>query len=127
MLKNKKNRVSLAVSTLILLCSCSSQAVDNIKSNKDKIEAAKGKIVWDFDHKLQYRQKSLANNKYRLEVLKTNKVDFNRMATFLIRQSYEVCGSYGYTLKMNSGIELFTDQMAMPNRVRKSLIAEVQC
>ncbi|MCW8865927.1 MAG: hypothetical protein OQK22_13620 [Colwellia sp.] len=86
-----------------------------------------GATQWDFDHNVQFKQIKLAKDHFQLEVITNSKVSFDRLATFLIRKSYSICGSYHYKLEMIQGIESFDDKRAMPNYIFPSLIAKVEC
>jgi len=108
--------------TLILslaLTGCAN--LDSQKANNN------GAAQWDFDHHVQFRQTQSANKHFQLEVIPNNKVSFERLATFLIRKSYSLCGSYHYKLEMIQGIESFDDKRAMPNYIFPSLIAKIDC
>jgi len=94
---------------------------DTVKANNN------GAAQWDFDHHVQFRQTQSANKHFQLEVIPNNKVSFERLATFLIRKSYSLCGSYHYKLEMIQGIESFDDKRAMPNYIFPSLIAKIDC
>jgi hypothetical protein len=54
-------------------------------------------------------------------------VPFERLASFLIRKSYSLCGNYHYKLEMIKGIEEFNDKEAMPHYIFPSLTAKVEC
>ncbi len=82
---------------------------------------------WDFDHSIQFRQVKIATNHYQLEIIPNNKVNFERLATFLLRKSYSLCGGYHYQMEMIQGIEGFDDKRAMPNYIFPSLIAKIKC
>jgi hypothetical protein len=86
-----------------------------------------GTTQWDFDHHVQFKQTKLAEQYYQLEIIPNHKVKFERLASFLIRQSYSLCGSYYYKLEMIEGIESFDDKDAMPNYIFSSLTAKVEC
>lgn len=92
-----------------------------------KVNFNDGHAQWDFDHNVQFRQTKLSPKKYQLEVIANKKVNFERLATFLLRQSYGLCGHYGYTLAVLQGIEGFDDRFAEPNRILPSLVATVDC
>jgi hypothetical protein len=89
--------------------------------------SSNGKAQWDFDHQVQYRQTQLADNYYQLEVIPNNNVSFDRLASFLIRKSYSLCGSYKYKLEMIKGIEGYNDKLARPHYIFSSLTANVEC
>ncbi len=82
---------------------------------------------WDFDHKLQFRKTKIDDHNYHLEIIPNDKIKFNRLATFLIRYSYKICGNYGYQVEILSGVEGFIDKKASPNYIQGSLIANVEC
>ena len=69
----------------------------------------------------------LAVNHFQLEIIPSSKVNFERLATFLLRKSYTLCGGYHYKIEMLQGIEGFDDKRAMPNYIFPSLIANVNC
>lgn len=83
--------------------------------------------LWDFDHHVQFIQTPLGFKHFQLEVIPQNKVGFERLATFLLRKSYSLCGGYHYKIEMIQGIEGFDDKRAMPNYIFPSLIAKVKC
>lgn len=86
-----------------------------------------GAAQWDFDHSVQFRQIKLSTNHYQLEIIPNNKVNFERLATFLLRKSYRLCGGYYYKIEIIQGIEGFDDKRAMPNYIFPSLMAKVDC
>ena len=86
-----------------------------------------GIAQWDFDHHVQFIQTKLSENNYQLEIIPNSKVNFSRLATFLLRKSYSLCGGYHYQLDMIQGIEGFDDKRAMPNYIFPSLIAKIEC
>lgn len=85
------------------------------------------KAQWDFDHSVQFTQTTLEKNYYQLEIIPNNKVNFERLVTFLLRKSYNLCHHYHYKLEIVQGIERFDDKLAMPNYSFPSLIAKVEC
>lgn len=94
---------------------------------EDNKSFSNGSTHWDFDHGLQFRQKKLSSNHYQLEVIPNHKVNFEHLATFLLRQSYRLCGGYRYKMEIIQGIEGFDDKRAMPNYIFPSLIAKIEC
>jgi hypothetical protein len=86
-----------------------------------------GASQWDFDHQVQFKQTKIAEQYYLLEVIPNQKVNFDRLASFLIRKSYRLCGGYHYQIEMIKGIEGFDDKKAMPNYIFSSLTAKVKC
>jgi len=113
---------SHVTATLILSLSLSACANINTQNASNN-----GAAQWDFDHHVQFKQTQLANKHFQLEIIPNNKINFERLATFLIRKSYRLCGSYHYKLEMIRGIEGFDDKRAMPNYIFPSLMAEVEC
>lgn len=83
--------------------------------------------LWDFDHEVRYNKTKLADNKYQLEVEANGQVSFERLATFLLRKSYQLCRGYGFQLKMLDGIESFDHYRATPNLIMSNLKANLEC
>ena len=94
--------------------------------NLDKAET-NASAQWDFDHQVQFIQTKLTKNSYQLEIIPSSKVNFERLATFLLRKYYRICQHYHYKLEIVQGIEGFDDRFAMPNYIFPSLIAKVEC
>jgi len=103
----------------LLLTSCANEPNPNTNETTSS--------HWDFDHQLQYKQTQLADDLYQLEAMQNNSVGFERLATFLLRKSYNLCGHYHYKIEMIQGIEGFDDKRAMPNYIFPSLIAKIEC
>lgn len=103
------------VSTLVLTFSGCAVVVEN------------GESQWDFDHQIQFKQTKLDNGHYKLQVIPQNKTRFNKLATFLLRQSKDICGSYGYSIKIIGGVQGFHEAEGAPNKIMSSLTAEVNC
>jgi hypothetical protein len=91
------------------------------------IDRENGAPQWDFDHKLQFEQTKLSENKYHLRVSPKSDIHFDQLATFMMRQSYKVCGTYGFTIKVLKGIEKFEDRRSLPNLMMPSLSANIEC
>ena len=109
---------SLAVTCFILLAACTAPSpmmVGQVQNN------------WDFDHKLQFKTTKFADNRYQLEVMANDKQGFERLSAFLLRQSYSICGSYGYTLELIAGVESFDYSFTSPNLIRSNLTAKLEC
>jgi hypothetical protein len=86
-----------------------------------------GAAQWDFDHSVQFRQTKSSPNHYQLEIIPNNKVNFERLAVFLLRESYKICGNYHYKIEVVQGVEGFDDKRVMPNYITPSLIAKLEC
>ena len=111
---------ALLFGCIIFLSSCST--LDNMN------EAANtGSSQWDFDHHVQFKKTKIDEHNYHLEVIRNDKVNFARLATFLMRKSYDICGSYGYKIEVLEGVEGFLDKKAMPNFIQGSLVANIEC
>ena len=82
---------------------------------------------WDFDHKVQYREKQLTDTSYHIEVISHNDTRFEVLATFLMRRSLEICQSYGFKIEVLKGVEEFNDKLGLPNMIIPSLAANVYC
>jgi len=106
---------------LILTITCFSlSACSNIGTEN-------GASQWDFDHNIQFKQTKLSENKYHLQVIPKSDTHFSKLATFMMRRSYEVCGTYGFTIEVLKGIERFTDRQSFPNLIMPSLSANIEC
>jgi len=115
----KKKTTSMIL--LFILCN-SLIACSNLNDKNQK-----NSTQWDFDHHVQFIQTQLKKNSFQLEVIPNNNVKFKQLATFLLRKSYKLCGSYHYKIEIIQGIEGFDDKRAMPNYITPSLIAKVEC
>lgn len=82
---------------------------------------------WDFDHELQYKQTKLTSTTYQIEVVANKNTRFEHLSAFLLRQSYRICGQYGYKLEMIKGIESFDHNKASPNLIVSNLTANLEC
>ncbi|PHR83542.1 MAG: hypothetical protein COA59_12030 [Colwellia sp.] len=109
----------LYAALLLIITSCTS--LDTTINNDSSTS------WWDFDHNIQFKQTKLASKYFQLEVIPNNEVGFERLATFLLRKSYRLCGGYHYKIEVIQGIESFDDKRAMPNYIFPSLIAKVKC
>lgn len=86
-----------------------------------------GKPQWDFDHHVQFKETKLEDGKYNITVIPTSDTHFSTLSTFLLRRSYEICHTYGFTLEILKGIEGFDDRRAFPNLIMGSLAANLEC
>ena len=109
---------------LIILLFCLSLSACSIQERTTLGEA---RSEWDFDHKLQFYKTQFDNNHYQLEVISSNSDSFYRMSAFLLRNSYLICGQYGYTLTIVKGVESVDQKYAMPNLIKSNLVATLQC
>ena len=91
------------------------------------IENENGSSQWDFDHNIQFEQTKLSENKYHLQVNPKSDTHFDKLATFMMRKSYEICGNYGFTIEVLKGIERVNDRLSFPNLIMPSLAANIQC
>ncbi len=110
----------------LLLCTILFFTISSCASLQKSI-GSNSTTLWDFDHNVQFKQTKLSDRHYTLEVIPNNKVDFEQLATFLLRKSYRLCGGYHYKIEMIQGIEGFDDKRAMPNYIFPSLIAKIEC
>lgn len=110
---------------ITIFCFCITLSACSIVDSQNLLNRSAAQ--WDFDHNVQFRQKKLDVNYYQLEIIPSSKVNFERLATFLLRKSYSLCGSYHYKMEMIQGIENFDDKRAMPNYIFPSLIAKIKC
>lgn len=110
----KKNVCIVVSATLLSLSGCA-VVVDN------------GESQWDFDHQIQFKQTKLSEGHYKLVVIPQNKTRFSRLATFLLRQSRDLCPEYGYQVKILDGVQGFHEVEGAPNKIMRNLSAEVIC
>lgn len=103
---------------LLLLSGCANSNLSDFNHEKS---------YWDFDHELQYKKIKLDNFNYRIEVIPNNKVGFARLSAFLLRQSYKICGGYGFKLELIKGIKGFDYPRASPNLILPNLTAKLEC
>jgi len=108
----------------VIFLSIGLNACANISPNKSNSNSV---TQWDFDHQVQFIQTQLTERHFQLEIIPNHQVSFERLAGFLIRKSYRLCGGYHYKLEMIKGIENFDDKRAMPNYIFPSLTAKVEC
>lgn len=84
-------------------------------------------VNWDFDHGVKFSQMQVTADTYKLIVMSNNKTHFSRLSTFLLRQSYKICGHYGFTLEMLSGIEMIDERRISPSYIQPNLTANLSC
>jgi len=109
----------MRILTLAITC-CTLSACSNINTED-------GASQWDFDHSLQFKQTKLSENKYYLQVIPKSDTHFSKLATFMMRRSYDICGTYGFTIEVLRGIEKITDRQSFPNLIMPSLSANIEC
>ena len=115
-------KVILSLILLIIFSNITGCANLNAK-NSERTDG----IQWDFDHRVQFVQTQLENNKYQLKVIPNSRVGFGQLAKFLLRKAYSLCGSYHYKIEMLQGIQGVDDKKFMPNYIAPSLMANVEC
>ena len=118
MMKKKTITIMLVLST-IMLSGCTTMAND--------VPLGQARSEWDFDHQLQFKKTKFDDHHYKLEVIANNKVSFERLSAFLLRRSHLICGTYGYTLQLITGVESFDYPRASPNLIMPNLTAKLEC
>jgi hypothetical protein len=108
-------RLLTLIFTCFILSACSNIEIEN------------GASQWDFDHNIQFKQSQISENKYHLQVTPMSDTRFDKLATFMMRKSYEICGTYGFTIEVLKGIERFDDKQSFPNLIMSSLAANIEC
>lgn len=103
------------VTVIMMLFSCAS--AERISNN----------VEWDFDHKVRFQQTQLEDGRYHLIVTPKSDTRFSKLATFLMRKSFEICRSYGFKMEILQGVELYNDRIAHPNFIMRSLAANIEC
>lgn len=113
--------VRLSVSILLIgnIMACS-----NLAKNEPSFS---GEKQWDFDHEVQFTEKRISPNQYRLRAFQMNKVPFERLASFLLRRSLIICQSYNYKIEILQGVEEFDEKLGSPNKILKDLSANLEC
>jgi len=96
-------------------------------SGCSNIEPINGGAQWDFDHNIQFKQTKISENKYHLQVIPKSDTHFSKLATFMMRRSYEICRTYGFKIEVLKGVEKFTDRQSFPNLIMPSLSANIEC
>ena len=114
----KIQQYTLFFISFIILSGCAAQ---------NEVPLGQVESAWDFDHKVQFYKTKLDENHYRLEVVTSNKANFQRLSAFLLRKSYLICGGYGYTLTPIKGVESFDYKRASPHLIRANLVAKIEC
>ncbi|TPH17286.1 hypothetical protein [Litorilituus lipolyticus] len=114
----------IVVLTGLMLSAC--QHTPAQQGNKPLHEVSK-ESLWDFDHEVRYYQTPLSKSSYQLEVVANGRVRFERLATFLMRISYQLCQGYGYQLKVLDGVESYDHYRASPNLIMGNLKARLEC
>lgn len=89
-------------------------------------EVSEGKI-WDFDHQVQFEQHKISDNNYSLIVRSTNRTRFSTLSAFLVRQSFQICKTYGFKIEIVDGIETYNDEKYIKSFIPASLEANIEC
>ncbi len=108
---------------LIVLLTIWLSACQNLSS---PIKSKGNQTYWDFDHQVQFKEVQLTNNRYQLEVM-NKKVNFERIATFLLRRAKTICQGYGYRIEVLQGVESYDHKRASPNLIVPNLKAQLEC
>lgn len=83
--------------------------------------------LYDFDHKVHYRQTQIADNKYKLSVREGSYQEFAKQSVFMLRHSAVLCNSNAFNLKFLSGIQAFEKFPTEPRANPGPLVAELTC
>lgn len=86
-----------------------------------------GESQWDFDHNVQFSETRLSDVKFHIEVIPNKSIEFERLATFLLRRALDVCQNYGFKIEVLKGIEEYDDRRSFPNLIMPRLAANVEC
>jgi len=87
---------------------------------------AEGKS-WDFDHQVQFDQHQISDNTFFVRVRSTSRTQFGTLATFLFRQAFTLCKSYGFKVEVLGGVESYNEEQYYKNLIPTSLEANVEC
>ena len=121
------NLSRVKVPVIMVLVITLSFALSSCAMKSDHVLNSTGGSQWDFDHQVQYKQRQIAANSYQLEVISGHRVKFERLSAFLLRQSYLICGQYGYKLEVLKGVESYDHKKGSPNLILSNLIAKLKC
>lgn len=90
-------------------------------------DQGKVQALYDFDHKVRYRQTQLADNKYKLSIREGSYQEFAKQSVFMLRHSAALCKSDKFNLKFESGIQAFEKFPTEPRANPGPLVAELTC
>lgn len=90
-------------------------------------KSASENTSFDFDHGVFFEKEDLGENRFHILVRSDKRIQFNRLATFLIRKALQTCQSYGFKLEILEGVEEYDDRIAHPNLIIPSLSANLEC
>lgn len=90
-------------------------------------ELGKEQALYDFDHKIHYRQTKLSGTTYRLSVREGNYAQFAIQSTFLLRHSARLCKSEQFSLSFESGVQKFETFPTEPRANPGPLVAVLTC
>ena len=83
--------------------------------------------LYDFDHKIHYRQTKLSELTYRLSVREGSYHQFATQSTFLLRHSARLCKSEHFSLAFESGVQGFETFPTEPRANPGPLVALLTC
>jgi hypothetical protein len=109
----KVSNIALALCCIFILGACSQKSALNRS--------------YDFDHNVNFEQKKLDNGQFFINVISNDKTGFNRLATFLLRHSYTLCGSYDFKIEVLNGIEQVDERRVSPSYIQPNLSANIEC
>lgn len=90
-------------------------------------EQGKQQALYDFDHKIHYRQTQLATDKYKLSIREGTYQEFAKQSVFLLRHSVVLCKSDAFNLRLISGVQEFEKFPTEPRANPGPLVAELTC
>jgi len=104
-----------SISILVFLSACA-----NVKTPN-------GDLQWDFDHNIRFKETQIADNEYYLQVIPKQDTKFSKLATFILRRSFELCKSYGFKMEVLKGVQTFDEKVVFQSQIMDSLSANIQC
>ncbi len=83
--------------------------------------------LYDFDHKVYYRQQQLGKGHFMLAVRADDYAHFEKQSVFLLRQAQRLCNEKPFTLKVTKGVQGYEALPTHPRAYQEDLTAEITC
>ena len=90
-------------------------------------EIGKEQALYDFDHKVHYRQTRLDKGVFRLSIREGNYQHFSAQSVFLLRHSARLCRDSKFNLEFVSGVQEHERFPSEPRANPGPLVAMLSC
>lgn len=90
-------------------------------------EQVKAERLYDFDHKVFYKETRFSDSHYLLEVEADSYNHFEKQTVFLVRHAALLCRSSQFSLVFRSGIQEFKVMPTNPRSYQSPLTATLTC